>query len=305
MTESLGGRSIMNDKDWLLLITLDEERNITKTAKRLFISQPALTYRIQQIEKYFNTDLFIREKTGIRITPQGEEIIAFAKDMQKQISNIKESIQLMDQRVRGTIKIGVASTFGQYIFPDLLQRFLEKYPEVNANIITGLSTDLYNQLEAGEIHIAILRGKQNWEETKIHVTTEKICVVSKNEIKPSELLEQARIEYNFDPYLKGLIDKWWKEQYEKPPYVSMKVDSLETCKELVKTGLGYTILPGVSLINEKELKIYPLKHKNGSYVSRDTWVLCRSEHLRFAAVNAFLDFLEANKKKISNRQYLN
>ena len=57
----------MDEKDWKMLVTIYEERNITKAARKLFISQPALTYRIKQLETEFKTNLIARGKKGCRV----------------------------------------------------------------------------------------------------------------------------------------------------------------------------------------------------------------------------------------------
>ncbi|MXQ55706.1 helix-turn-helix domain-containing protein [Shimazuella alba] len=62
----------MNEQDCLLMGYLDEERNLTRTAERLYITQPALTYRLQQIEKEFGVSIIVKDKRGIRLTPEGE-----------------------------------------------------------------------------------------------------------------------------------------------------------------------------------------------------------------------------------------
>lgn len=290
----------MNEKDWLLLVTLDQERNITKAAEKLYISQPALSYRIKKIEEYFNASLFVRERTGIRLTHIGDVVIKYAKEMLAKLTTLHDTIQLMDKDVKGTIKIGVASTFGQYILPELLRQFLELYPEVNVDIVTGLSTDIYKKLENGDIHLAIIRGEQKWEEERLLLTTEPICLVAKQQITIDDLQNIPRIKYETDPYLMDLINNWLKDRCIKEKSTSMSVDSLETGKELVRTGIGYTILPGICLLEETNLFIRPLHLSNGEKTLRRTWAYCRKDVLDFATVNAFFLFLSEYKIKLPN-----
>ncbi|WP_081833677.1 LysR family transcriptional regulator [Geomicrobium sp. JCM 19055] len=67
-----------------LFILYIKEKNITKTARHLFISQPALTARIKQIEEYFETKIVLRERRGIQFTPEGEYLAKQAIDFIKQ-----------------------------------------------------------------------------------------------------------------------------------------------------------------------------------------------------------------------------
>lgn len=82
----------MNEKDWVILQTLLENHNITKAAEKLYISQPAITYRLQQIEREFGAQIVARGKKGVEFTSQGEYIVHFAKDMIQRLRNAKEYI---------------------------------------------------------------------------------------------------------------------------------------------------------------------------------------------------------------------
>ncbi|GGE33085.1 putative HTH-type transcriptional regulator YraN [Pullulanibacillus camelliae] len=282
----------MNDKDWVLLTTLNEERNITKTAERLFISQPALSYRIHQLESYFKSQLFIRNRMGLHLTPQGEVVVQYAQKMLKQLEETKEKLQKMEVKVKGTLKLGVSSIIARYRLPKMLRRFLSQYPEVDINVITGFSSEIEQILTDGDTHIAIMRGERPWHEQKWLLSKEPILVASKTPLEIKNLPSLARIYYKTDSSLKSLLDSWWKEIFQEPPIITMEVDNLETCKEMVKTGLGYAILPEACLEDERELFTYPLHHQSGELVERETWVYCRDSAMQFAAVAAFFDFFK-------------
>lgn len=171
----------MNKKDCEVLLTLNRERNITKAAEKLFITQPALTYRLKQLEETFNCKLFIRERSGLRPTFQGEVVIAFAERLIKEINATFEELEMMDSNVKGTIKLGVASTYGQYILPNILHTFQKLYPDATFQIVTGFSSRMMELFEAGDVHIAIVRGIDYWDEEKTLLAQEPICIVQKNQ----------------------------------------------------------------------------------------------------------------------------
>ncbi|MBO1909968.1 LysR family transcriptional regulator [Sporosarcina sp. 6E9] len=288
----------MDEKDLEILIKLNEERNITKVAESMYITQPALSYRIQQIEKNVNATLFVRGRMGMRPTPQGEVFIDYAKNILSMMEEARETILQMNTEITGTIKLGVASTFGQYIMPNLLQDFLIEHPKVNANIITGLSTELAKHLESEDVHIAIIRGYDQWAEQKMLICEESIYVVSKDPIELKGLPDESMIYYKMDTYLKSLVDEWWKERFSEQRTSSMTVDSLETSKEMVRIGLGYTILPGICLSGERDLHFQQLINIAGEPVKRKTWALYKEESLNFKAVKSFIEFLDKYKEKI-------
>lgn len=71
----------MDQKDWKVLKLLHEEKNITKTAEKLFVSQPSLSYRLKNLEKEMGADIIFKTKTGIEFTSEGEYLVKYAKEM--------------------------------------------------------------------------------------------------------------------------------------------------------------------------------------------------------------------------------
>ena len=71
----------MDEKDYELLLDLNETKNITKTASRLYMTQPAITKRIQKMEEELSCQLFLRSKKGVILTHSGESIIHYENDI--------------------------------------------------------------------------------------------------------------------------------------------------------------------------------------------------------------------------------
>lgn len=294
----------MNDKDYEILLMLDQERNMTRAAEKLYISQPNLTYRLRQIEEYFKTEIFIRDRSGLIPTPQGELILELARKNMNNIQETIKEIQLVEKSVQGTIKIGVASTFGQYILPVLLKDFHTLYPKVNFNIVTGLSANMASLFNDGDVHIAIIRGDYIWGEVQQVLVKEPICVISKEKIPIDNLPYLPMIDYKMDDYLKRIVNDWWKKRFKEPGFTTMTVDSLETAKEMVRAGLGYAIVPGICLMVEKELVIQKLRDEYGESIERNTVAYCRSHSLWIPAIKQFFEFLKDHPfyEKVSIRE---
>jgi DNA-binding transcriptional LysR family regulator len=83
----------MRDLDWQIIATLHSERNITKVAELLFITQPALTKRIQQIENELGTALITRSTKGVAFTSEGEYAAARAREILALIDDVKQHIE--------------------------------------------------------------------------------------------------------------------------------------------------------------------------------------------------------------------
>jgi DNA-binding transcriptional LysR family regulator len=133
----------MDQRDCTILQYLSEDLNLTKAAERLYMTQPALTYRIQQIEKEFNARLIVKTGKGIRFTPEGERVLKFARKMLIDLRNTKEFVESMRKQEEGILKIGVSSYYGLHILPGLLRDFRNLYSKIQFNVTTGWSDEIY------------------------------------------------------------------------------------------------------------------------------------------------------------------
>lgn len=281
----------MDDRDWLILQTLYKEKNITKAAKKLFISQPALTNRLQQIEQEFAVQIVNRGRRGVQFTPQGEYLAKSAHEVLINIQKIKENVRNMEGKVTGTLKLGVSNFFAYHKLPDLLRIFKDHYPLIEFKVTTGLSGDIANLVHNEEIHIGFLKGDYGWKEKKHLLFEEKICIVSKEKIDIEQLPHLPRIDYHTDYLFKTLVDHWWTENYSQPPLISIEVDKSETCKEMVINGLGYAIMSSMTLDDIDDLHKIEIKTKDNEPILRKTWMFYHEESLKLTMVNAFVQFI--------------
>jgi DNA-binding transcriptional LysR family regulator len=284
----------MDEKDWEAMQILYEEKNISRASERLYISQPALTYRLKNLEKEVGTKLFFKTKKGIELTSEGIYLAQYAEDMVTKLQNTKDYLQNMQQEIRGTIRLGVSSNFAQYKLPPLLKEFLTAHPNVQFSVNTGWSADVMGLLNSSGVHLGVLRGDYNWTGAKTLLQTEQLFLISKKEVDMEEVPELPFINYKTDSSLKDIISKWWHNRYTEPPMITMETDRQETCKEMVKNDLGIAILPEICLRPSDELYKYPLFYENGEPVTRDTWLMYNQEFLKLSTVRTFIDFLNAH-----------
>ncbi|EAX48314.1 transcriptional regulator, LysR family [Thermosinus carboxydivorans Nor1] len=281
----------MDDKDWLILKTICEEKNITKASERLYISQPALTYRLKNLEAEFKTKLFHRSTSGVFLTPQGEYLRKYAEEMLQRLQLVKDHLANMENTIQGTLRLGVSSIFAHYQLPTILKTFVEQFPDIEITVKTGLSYQINKLLHKEEIAVAILRGDYSWPETKILLREEPICLATHKKISLDKLPSYPGISYNTDSSLQAMIENWWHERYSCPPHITMEVDKMDTCIQLVHSGLGWAILPAIGLDNQPSLFTQELFWQNGEPLVRRTWLLCRHSALNLLPVKAFVEFI--------------
>lgn len=282
----------MGERDWLILSVLYKEKNITKTAQALYISQPALTTRLQQIEKYFNVTIVHRTRKGVHFTPEGEFLARTAEDMLARLQKIKNQISNVNQDVSGVLSIGASSYFTMFTLPHILKEFKELYPNVEFKVTTTWSRDIFKLAYNQDIHIGFVSSDYGGSTDKYLLFEEPIGIASMNEFTLEEIPYLPRIDYETDVLKKVQIDQWWRENIKKPPLISMKVDKLATCKEMVTAGLGYAIIPTRILEGIEGVHTYMLRDKDGKELMRKTWMIYYADELDLHVAKVFIDFVK-------------
>ena len=281
----------MNDRDWVILKTIAAEKNINSAAESLYMSQPALTYRLKHIEDELNTIIFIRSKKGVTLTPQGEIFIDYADKMLREFETVKLKLAQAGGDVCGRLKIAMSPNFAKYKLEKVLPSFINNYPRVDIMLQTSFSSQVMEQLIKDEVHLGIVRGNHPWPEGRLLISTEPICLVSNKKVSMFELPRLPYILYETDVQLKKEILGWWREHYSVPANVAMCINDTDICRKLISLGLGFSILPGVNKTDNdyRDLHIVPLKHKRGTPLTRSTWLLWRTASERIPAVEKFIE----------------
>jgi len=281
--------------EFQLLSVLATEMNMRKAAERLFVSQPALSQRLQTIEKEWGTKLFIRSQKGLTLTPAGELIINFVNEVLQKEEKVKEAIHSLDSEVYGTLKIAVASIVGQNWLPQVLKKFVNRYPHAKIALITGWSSEISKALYEDQAHIGIIRGTPDWKGVKMHLFEDSLYLVDKVITKPEEVLQTDRpfIQFKSDSNYFQEIQDWWYRNFQTAPKRTLVVDQIETCKQMALNGIGYAILPAITLkeVDEDIFKI-PLLDDLGNPLKRDTWMLGYESSFKLKQVQAFVEIIK-------------
>ncbi|GGE42187.1 hypothetical protein GCM10011391_21230 [Pullulanibacillus camelliae] len=282
----------MRDSDWEILDALRRDHNLTKVANSLFMTQPALTKRLQQIEKEFNIVIADRNNKGVIFTPQGEYLIEKAGDVLSLLEEVKHHLLLIDEGKTGTLKIGTPHSFGRFVLPSLLQKYKTSHHDINFDIKTGMSGEVVKLVRNKEVHIGFIRGDHDFEGEKYLLDQEEGYVAFNKKIQLSDLPKLPRIEYTRDPVTVKLIDNWWRAHFDTLPTIGFQVNNLDSCWEMVLKGLGFGIFFGPAIVPESEYFKLSMPTKEGALLERNTWMIYRQDYIETALVNTFIKFVK-------------
>jgi DNA-binding transcriptional LysR family regulator len=283
----------MDERDWQIIKTLYEEKNITKTANILYLSQPALTTRIKQIENKLGVALIYRGNKGITFTSAGERAAIFALKILNETSTFKEELANLGDEIGGILRIAAPSILASYYLPQLLSKFQELYPKVTFDISIAPSSKVLGLMTSKALHFGFLRNDFGWDEhAKLLLTTNYVCAVATKPFKLEDLPNMTRIDYETEVYYRTFLDAWWNDNFKVPPKIGMQVSNLDLSKEMVFKGLGYGLLPSILIDDKPGLYSIPLCDKNGKLLARNTWLIYKKGILSTKLSRTFYEFVK-------------
>lgn len=280
----------MDNRDYQLLLDLYETKNITKAAQRHFLSQPAMTKRIKRIEDELGCELVLRNQKGVVFTPAGERIIPYCRKMNQTDMEMRNAVNQSLGVIGGSITIYVSHNFAHYRLPDILHRFYQKYPNVEINVVTGKSKQLYSKLLQDKLCIAILRGDYKWTSDKFLLSTEPMCIITSKGNIGRPLSDYPYIGHHTDSAEAAKMERW-AEENGLSLETTLWIDDINGCKELVRRGLGWSILPRICL-DDFDGEIETLAFQDGTQFTRSTYAMYWDSYKELQQVQMFLDVLE-------------
>lgn len=289
----------MDEREWQTFVTVVSEGNITKAAEKLFLSQPALSYRLRHMEEALGSPLLLRTNEGIALTPQGELFHDYCRRMMREKEALKQVMGTISGEIQGTLKIASSINFADYELPRLLGSFTEKYPKIHIQVKTGYSQQVNKMFNAGEVMVAIARGDHKQTPNSVCLAKEPYCLVYKREVTIDELAKLPLIQYRTDPSIANIVDTWCRENMPPETMAAMELDSMVTCRHFVREGLGWSILPYMGLGSCREQGIFakPITDSEGKLILRNTYMFYNEMSTRLVAVKTFIDYVEEYYKE--------
>lgn len=279
----------MKIDDYRLLITLDETKTLRRAAEILYISQPALTQRLKAIESSFGVKIFIRTKKQLITTTEGAMIIEHARDILKRERLFFDKMQAHIGEVNGTISIGCSSLIGQTLLPEVLSLYNTQFPNVEIQVQVG-STE---QIKANhrDYHVMITRGNKVMNLTNIHLFNDEHYFIYPKDRK-EEVTKLPFIEFQADPIYINQIKQWYNDNLGLDYHATITVDQVATCKEMLLSGVGVTILPEIMMKNiDKNMFEFEKVKIDKESLIRSTYMSYDASMLQLPQVDSFVNLM--------------
>lgn len=258
-------------------------------AEVLGLSQPAVSLQIRQLEQALQVRLIERTSRGIRPTPAGITLSEHCIKIDAAVGAAITSVSLHSDDITGTVTVGTGATACIHLLPPLLQQLRQAHPLLKVDVRTGNTSDIVRGVEENRIDIGLVTLPATGKCLSVHPlgTDEFVIIMEKDasaqsakQLSPDDLLSLPLIIFEPGSGTRALIDEWFRYSGHIVRPV-MELGSIEAIKRMVRAGLGYSIVPRMSVecMAEKQgLSVYsmaPLLYRTLGTVMREDRIISR------------------------------
>lgn len=255
-------------------IELCKTKNYTKTAENLHMTQPAVTQHIKFLEEYYKCKLFNYSNRTLTLTEYGDFLYKYILTMNSDEKKIKEDILNINSNKKN-LYIGATLTIGEYLMPNIILKFAEKYPDTNVSLVIKDTSILLEDLKNGEIEFALVEGFfEKTEYDSFLFSKEKFVGVCSCQNKLAD--KSLRFEDIFSERIilrekgSGSRDIFEKILYENNFSINSfpkkyEFQNINLIKDMVKKDVGITFIYKMAVqgeLNSSNLKVLKIKNFN-------------------------------------------
>ena len=149
-----------------VFLSVAENLSFSKAADDLFISQPAVSKHIKELENSLKVELFNRKGNKIYLSKAGELTYRYLKSIKQQYAELNFELSRLSDQYKGTISIGASSTISQYLIPKVIAAFHKRFPDIKLFLYNGNSFEMEQKLLSNEIDLALVKNESSQSNIK-------------------------------------------------------------------------------------------------------------------------------------------
>ena len=274
--------------------------SFTSAAKKLFITQPAVTAQIRTFEDQCNLKLFKKKGRSLYLSEEGNTLYEYARRIFEYEREVEDVIEEMRKLKRGTLRLGTSKAYARYFMPFLISSFHEAFPQIKVHLDEGSSLDILRSLLDLKNEVAVIaRVKEDSNVTFLPFKRDQLMLIlapnhnlaKKKSVSVDELVSQPMIMKEMGSGTRKQVNDLFSRK-GLTPNVLMETSNTEFIKQLVQRGEGISFLVEEAVaaeINEKKLTTVPLA---GEELFLDVSIAyLKDQHLSHPA-RAFVEMLK-------------
>jgi len=281
--------------------------SFTRAAEALFMTQPAVTFQIRQLEEQYNTRLFERRHGSISLTPAGELVLSYAERILALSDELDTRLAEMTGEMRGPLLLGASTTIAEFMLPRVLGEFNALYPQVRARLIVANSESIAARVAEHTLDVGLIEAPAKVPGLTSEVCGEDDLVVICAPDYPLAALPRvgprALVDYEYVSREPGSGTREITDAYFRANRVAvddlktqMELGSPEALKRVVATGLGFAIVARAVVDKEAQLGTLvaiPLKPP----LKRSLYLAYPQDRFQSRLTTTFIDFAKRQLKE--------
>lgn len=242
-----------------LLGVVDNGLNITAAAGRLYTSQPGISKQLRQLEREIGIRLFSRKgKNLVALTPAGQTIVRFARNITRDVENIRSLGKDLSEEQEGTLSIATTHTQARYVLPEILSQFHKRYPNVKLELHQGTSEQIAALVDENKVDFAIATESRelfpelnllpcfDWDRIVLTLQDHELAV-DNSCLTLEKLAEHPLVTYVFSSGGESSFLKAFENEHLQPKVVFTARDA-DVIKTYVRMGMGVGVIAPMALL---------------------------------------------------------
>ncbi len=259
----------LDPNNMVIFYVVVTQNSLTSAAKKLCLTQPAITYRLKSLEEYTRVKLFEIKNHQVLLTPSGEEVFKYAKEIYQQLVSADNFLKSIRE---SNLRVGIASIYNAVVSPVLNAIFEEQKSEVKLTVESGNAFDMVQNVIDSRLDLAIVPGfdysHEKLKKIQISQPMKLVCFAGKDQVIRSAPLDWK--DLNTYPLVGGpqssvvrrMLNKTFESKGIEMADLAAEVDNVEWCITLVEygRGLSFAFLTDIEKrVAQGKLKIVPMK----------------------------------------------
>ncbi|MDC9598114.1 DNA-binding transcriptional regulator OxyR [Xenorhabdus anantnagensis] len=249
----------MNIRDLEYLVALAEYRHFRRAADACHVSQPTLSGQIRKLEDELGVMLLERTSRKVLFTQQGMLLVEQAKTVLREVKVLQEMASLQGESMSGPLHIGLIPTIGPYLLPIIIPELHKLFPKLEMYLHEAQTQNLLAQLDSGKLDcviLALVKETEAFIEVPLFEEPMKLAVyeehkwAGRDKVKMSELSGEKLLMLEDGHCLRDQAMGFCFQAGAKED-THFRATSLETLRNMVAAGSGITLLPDLSVPNER------------------------------------------------------
>lgn len=300
----------MADRRLQVFHAVAKQLSFTKAGEVLFMTQPAVTFQVKQLEEHFDTRLFDRGHGHLTLTPAGEVVLAFAEKILGLSAEMDVCLAEMTGEIGGPLLVGASMTIAEFMLPRILGEFKSRYPGVHPHLVVANSETIEKRIADHAIDIGFIESPSRNPNLQTEVCCEDELVVvcsprfpfaRLKEVPPEKLPDHPFVSREAGSGTREFTDDYLREHGGSIDQLNvvMELGSPVALNGVVETGIGYSVASRAAVASSQrlgDLVAIPLKPR----LIRTLSIVYLKDKFRSKLVTSFVEFAAAKLKQLAD-----